>query len=204
MGRKRSELTPAQEAKLRALMARGGTVETNTAALRAIGVDISPATVARRMRELKGAVNAERAERMRARAAPPPAPIPNPLKAPPLAKAGKRSAKKPKASEPPPPALPMPITPEGIPEATDPRTLDRWIETANRMGHQAESEGDLDNLAKMGRLVAALLEHRRKATPPEEPDPNEDPDMIAIAESVVKRLHDYVDKYDSLSRAGLA
>jgi hypothetical protein len=42
----------------------------------------------------------------------------------------------------------------------------------------------------MGRLVTALSEAIRKATPPTPPDPNENPDMIVLAESVRKKLHD--------------
>lgn len=191
MARKRIGLTAAQEAKLEAMARSGATLESITKALRRAGADISPATVSRRVREIKGKPNAGEAPRAR--------PIPSPLETPPPAVA-KRARAKP-AEVPPPP---LPASPDDIPENADPSVLDAWLEETRELATQARNEGELDGFAKMGRLAAALLEHKRKAAPPPKQDPNEDPDMVALAARVAKRLHDYVDKFDALTRAGLA
>lgn len=54
MARRRIEIAPAVEEQIRALMQRGGTAETISAALRASGVKASRTTIGRRMAELKG------------------------------------------------------------------------------------------------------------------------------------------------------
>lgn len=103
--------------------------------------------------------------------------------------AGKAS--KPKAVLAPPP---LPSTPDEIPEGTDLDTLDRWLETATRMGKVAEVNGDLAALARAGRLATSLLEAKRKATPPARADPNDSPDMTKLAAQVRERLHKLVDQ----------
>lgn len=191
MARPRRDLTPAQEAHLLDLMSRGGTVESCTAALHAKGANVSKATVGRRMREMQGKVKERRAERVAALAKVSRAePEPDPPKKP----GPKKRAKPKKTAE---PELELPASPAEIPDAADPGTLDRWIETANRMGRIAEDEGDLDSLAKMGRLTAALLEHKRKAAPPPKHDPNDDPDMIKLGAEVAARLHSLIERVAS-------
>lgn len=63
MARKRNELGASTEARIVALMKAGGTAESIAAQLGAEGVTASRATIGRRMQELRGQVNAGRAER---------------------------------------------------------------------------------------------------------------------------------------------
>lgn len=99
-----------------------------------------------------------------------------------------------KASRPAPvEAPPLPATPEDIPEGTDLETIERWLETAERMARKAEADGNLAGLGAMGRLAKGLLEAKRRATPPTPPDPNANPDMVALGAEVAKRLHKLVD-----------
>lgn len=88
----------------------------------------------------------------------------------------------------------LPGSPDAIPEGTDLATLDRWLQTAERMGEAAEADGDLQALAAAGRLSASLLEAKRKATPPSRPDPNENPDLIKLGKQVAERLHKMIDQ----------
>lgn len=193
MPRPRRDLSKVQEQKLLDLMSRGGTVETNTAALQAAGINISKATVGRRMRELQGKVREMRAERVAAlQAVSKLEPTPEPKK--PKKKKGKASKAELEVEA---IAAAMPATPADIPDHVDSSTLDRWIETANRMGLIAEEDGDLDSLAKMGRLTASLLEHKRKAAPPPKHDPNDDPDMVKLGADVALRLHNLIERVAS-------
>ena len=69
MPRKRIELGPAAEDMIRVLLSKGGTVESITAALRAGPAPLaSPATVGRRMAEVRQSVNEGRSERRQATA----------------------------------------------------------------------------------------------------------------------------------------
>lgn len=181
MARKRQELTRAQERKLLDLMASGGTLDENTAALKARGVSISRATVARRMGELKGSgkVKATRAKKRAARGS-----VPPPVEA----------ALDEVAS--------LPTDAEAIPENVDEKTLDRWLATADRIGRDAELDDDFDTVAKMGRLSASLLEHKRKAKGPPPRDQNEDPDYVELGARVAAKLHEYVDKIAKLTGVG--
>lgn len=63
MGRHRTELPAGTDERIVEFMTRGGTAESIHAAL---GVDVSKRTIARRMGELRGRVNSERAERLAA------------------------------------------------------------------------------------------------------------------------------------------
>ena len=181
MARKRNDLGPAADAKIRSLMLRGGTARSIFEALRAAGVKgASERTIARRMKEARAGVNATRAKKF---AGTPP-------------RAAAKSTRPPqRGKQPPPPenAEPLPATEEEIARA-DPATLDRWLQTATRMGDAAEALGDLDSLAKMGRLSVSLLEAKRKATPPPKEDPNDHPDMIAMGARVADQLHMLIDK----------
>lgn len=165
MARNRKDLGGATESRIVALMRAGGTADSITAQLGAEGVQASRATIARRMQELRGTVQAARAEKAREAAA--------------TSKGDER---------------PLPASPDAIPEGTDLETLDRWLKTAERMGELAESDGDLSALAAAGRLSASLLEAKRKATPPRAPDPNENPDLRKLGAEVAARLHKMIEQ----------
>jgi hypothetical protein len=90
-------------------------------------------------------------------------------------------------------APPLPDDPEEIPEGTDLQTLDWWLQLAARKGRAAERTENWPAMAQMGRLSAALFEAKRKATPPEVPDPNEHPDMVAAAKRAREQLHKLVE-----------
>lgn len=159
MARKRTELGPAVETRIVALMRTGKTAEIIAAQLSADGVSVSRATVGRRMKELSGRVVEERA----------------------------------KVHVPAPPPPDLPASPEEIPEGASLTQLDGWIRQAESAINTAESEGDLALMGTLLRVAASLAETRRKATPPERQDPNDSPDMIAMAKQVGERLHKMVD-----------
>lgn len=179
MARKRTQWGPEVEARIVALMSRGGTATSISTALAAAGVKgASRATVARRMQELAGRVKAEKAERVKARRASAKAEPAAPVHVAPV------------VEERPP----LPATPEAIPDDADPSTLKWWLEKAEELARQAEAEGDLDAFGKMGRLASTLLEHRRKAEPPPKADPNEHPDVVALAAAAREMLHKMIDQ----------
>ena len=67
MPRQRTEFPPSVEAQIKSLMARGGTAQSISDTLRSANVaGASKRTVARRMQEYRGEVNAERASRVAA------------------------------------------------------------------------------------------------------------------------------------------
>lgn len=180
MPRTRIDLGTQVEKQIVALMARGGTAASIAASLRADGVaGVSQATIGRRMRELRGEANAARATR------------------------AKSAAKKEAKTRPVPPAASpaatrarpddLPATPDAIPEDADLATIDRWLEIADRNGRVAENEGDMQTLGGMGRLTSMLLERKRKMRPPEKVDPNDSPDMRALAARVGAELHRLID-----------
>ena len=173
MGRPRIELGPDADVMIRSLLAKGGTVESITAALRAGPVpDAAPATVGRRMAEVRADVNKGRSERRGAAAAV--APVV-------------------------PPSAPAPIEPdlprsaEDIPENASLADYDRWIARAEKMADDADVDGDLKAIANAGRLVGFFMAERRKATPEAKEDPNDQPDMIALGADVERRLLKMID-----------
>lgn len=85
-------------------------------------------------------------------------------------------------------APPLPDSPDDIPEGTDQDTLEQWLQIAKRNGITAESEGNMQALAQMGRLSASLLEAKRKGAPPPVIDPNENPDFVALAKAFRTRM----------------
>lgn len=171
MARKRNELGEDASSIVRALMASGGTAKSIAAALRAKGIDASPATIGRRMKELRGKVR----ERKRGNAPPPPAPKGRAKRAPSV------------------PVPPLPTSPDEIEGDTPLETINAWIETAEEIATLAKKDGNLPVIGQMGRLVASLLEAKRKATPPTPPDPNDNPDMVALGAKVAEQMHKYVD-----------
>ncbi len=86
----------------------------------------------------------------------------------------------------------LPGSPDEIPEGADVETLDHWIAVAKTMGEQAQRDKNIAAIGAMGRLVATLLEHRRKAAPKHVDDPNDSLDMIAAAKKAREILHRYV------------
>ena len=95
----------------------------------------------------------------------------------------------------PPPASggQLPTTPDEIPEGTPLETFDYWIGRAKAMARQAEADKNIREWTTMTRTVVMLLKERTRATPPPVPDPNDSPDMKALAEDVLKRMHNLVD-----------
>lgn len=176
MARKRTDLGARVEKKIAALLARGGTAESIAKALRAGGfTGVSARTIGRRMRELRGDVAPKRVSATAARRA---------------EYATTEGAAAPDSRD----DAPLPTTPEAIPEDTDLAQIERWLERAESMGKKAVTLGDLAAMGQMGRLTSALLEAKRKATPPEKQDPLDQPDMLAAAARARAMLHKYIDQ----------
>lgn len=91
-------------------------------------------------------------------------------------------------------AIDIPESPEQIGADTPLEILDNWIATVARLGRKAAAVDDLDGIGKMGRLSAALLEARRKATPPVAADPNDNPDMVALGALVAEKFHKMINQ----------
>jgi hypothetical protein len=90
--------------------------------------------------------------------------------------------------------LDLPESPESIGADTPLEILDQWIAHVARLGRKAAAADDLDGIGKMGRLSAALLEARRKATPPPVADPNDSPDMVALGALVAEKFHSMISR----------
>lgn len=84
--------------------------------------------------------------------------------------------------------------PDAIPEDVDLEQIKRWLERAEMIGRVAFAKGDLAGMGQMGRLTSALLEAKRKATPPEKEDPKDNPDMAKVAAEARAKLHKYIDQ----------
>ena len=186
MARKRIDLGHVAEDQIRALMARGGTVESITAALRAGGLsEASPATVSRRMAEMRRGVNEARVDRRGAAAGVPgPALVRLPSVAAPEEPVGQAQ---------PVEEAPLPRTPEEIPAGSSLADYDRWIARAERMADDAEVDGDLKAIGNFARLVGFFMAERRKAAPDPVPDPNDAPDMVALGAQVEERFLKMID-----------
>jgi hypothetical protein len=79
---------------------------------------------------------------------------------------------------------------EGAPE-DDPLfgTYDGVLRDVERLGRLARANSNLGLLARCEALKISALEAKRKAAPPEVPDPNEAIDMIAAAKRARDTLH---------------
>lgn len=180
MPRKRSELGANVDKRIAALMTRGWTAEAIAKELQAKGTDVSTRTIGRRMRELRGDVAAPRASSSPTRrehyAMPDPA-----SPAPPA------SESKDDVDE----ALPGA---DEIPEEANLAQIERWLKRAEAMAQKAMALGDIAGMGQMGRLTSALLEAKRRATPPEKADPNDRPDMVAAAQRARDMLHRMIDQ----------
>lgn len=176
MARKPNQLGDEADALIKTHMARGGSAESIAKALERSGVvGASRATVGRRMRELRGKVRAGRVTTK-------PASTPPPLPPEPVVES--------EALVDPP----LPASAEEIPEGLSLALLYRLRAKAEAAGEEALARKDLATFGAMGRLVTAVSEAIRKATPPTPPDPNEQPDMLALAKQVRERLHELLDK----------
>jgi hypothetical protein len=131
-----------------------------------MGCDMSRATLARRMREKRGAVGPPQVQGPRAK--------PKPAD---LAVSGD----------------PLPEDPDEIPEAATVPELTQLLARCNEALRKAEVAGNLPLVGQMIRVAASLAETIRKATPPERADPNEHPDMVDMGKRVAERLHKMVD-----------
>lgn len=198
MARKKTELGATVERRIEALAKRGGTAESIAKELKAAGVKgVSASTVSRRLREVRGRVRMKRVDAKRSSApssstTTPPAP----KGAPPASDEDDGDLVVPpmidwNADDPDPP---LPTNPDKIPEGLDLQRLHRLREKADKAARLALANMDLTTFAAMGRLVTALSEAIRKATPPERPNPDDSPDMRALADDVIARLHRMIDQ----------
>ena len=89
--------------------------------------------------------------------------------------------------------------PENIPEHTPVTQIDGWIKTVEAAIGRAEADGNLAALSSLVMRLASLAEARRKAQPLPKVDPNESPNMIALAKVTEERLFKLVhDLFDPL------
>ena len=87
----------------------------------------------------------------------------------------------------------LPVDPEAVPEDTSLATVDRWIARIEELARVAELHQDTARIGNLGRLMATLLEVKRKGTPPPRSDPNESPDMLAAKERARKAFYKLLD-----------
>ena len=71
--------------------------------------------------------------------------------------------------------------------------LEELLASVRRLARMAEAEANLSGVATLGRLTTAILDLKRKAAPPERPDANEHPDMVAAARRAREALHRLID-----------
>lgn len=86
----------------------------------------------------------------------------------------------------------IPDDPSQLDGAT-PHELDMWIARANATYERALSAENLSvQVASIGK-AKELLDAKRRSTPPTPPDPNDQPDMIRLAEEIPARLLKAID-----------
>jgi hypothetical protein len=83
--------------------------------------------------------------------------------------------------------------PDEVPETTPLEDLNRWIARLEIASLKAEERGNLGELASLAAKSTALMALKHRATPMAKPNPNDAPDMIALAEVGEKRLQALVD-----------
>ena len=91
----------------------------------------------------------------------------------------------------------IPQDPEAFSEAAQVLPLemiDKWITRINKAAEGAEAGGDISEIGTLGRLMATLLEVKRKATPIPKIDPNQSPDMITAKKRAFDLLLKAVEK----------
>jgi len=79
--------------------------------------------------------------------------------------------------------------PVELPSDLDLATVDGYIRDVEQDIKKARAASDHSATSSLFARLVALLEHKRKATPVPKPDPNEDPDMRALAAQTIERLH---------------
>lgn len=86
----------------------------------------------------------------------------------------------------------IPDDPEALASAT-PHDLDVWIARANSTYEAALMAENLAvQVTSIGK-AKELLEAKRKATPPPAPDPNQNPDFVALAAKCRRELLKLID-----------
>lgn len=78
--------------------------------------------------------------------------------------------------------------PENIPVDAPTEDLNRWIKRLEAGARKAELDGNLAALASIAAKVTALMALRHKSQPLPKADPNESPDMKALAVEGRERL----------------
>lgn len=109
-----------------------------------------------------------------------------------------RAMKYAKGSDPSKPAQPVKCEPATAAppvdvDTADPSEIGRMIAEVKSAADAAKANGNLGAYASLMSRLVALLEHQRKVTPAQPPDPNEHPDMIAAAKRARDRLHALIE-----------
>lgn len=175
MARRRTDLGPDADEKIRAGVKKGWSAEAIAKALGGGGVAVSDRTVRRRMAELKGKARARPRANVGAGTA---------------GLSGDRQEQIGLTGG----LEPLPEDLDAVPAETGLAQIDYWLSIAEKNARLAEAEGESETLVKMVRFAVMLLEAKRKATPIPTPDPNENPDMVRLAEEVAARLHRMVEQ----------
>ena len=95
----------------------------------------------------------------------------------------------------------LPRTPDDIPEGATLPELQELMTRCKAALSSAEAEDNLPLVGQMIRVAASLAETIRKATPPERPDPNDNPDFQKLGAQVAERLHKMIDAVTELDGA---
>ena len=191
MARRQTVWTSQQEAEFRRLARSGLPVVEIAARLRKQGVPgASKTSIDRRVRAMMGSRRARGSS-----------------KATPANPATKRASASPArptapvlpAVPPPASSRPAPMDLSDIPDDPEalasaaPHDLDVWIARANSTYEAAIAAENLAvQVTSIGK-AKELLEAKRKATPPPAPDPNANPDFVALAEKCRRELLKLID-----------
>lgn len=165
MPRQKTEFGKEVEGRIIARMKAGGTAHSISAELTAEGIKgASPATVGRRMKELRGKVRARRPT------------------SPPAAPKRARAAPEPEDWD-------DEDDDDGPPLPFDVVDLPKKLAEMQKHAQTAVRKGDLALYDRInGKIIQAL-----KAMPAAPPDPNASPDLIKRAKLVVEKLHAMID-----------
>jgi hypothetical protein len=187
MPRKKREWPATVERKLGTLVRKGLTAAEIAAQLTADGVPgASVATVGRRMRDLRGTVRATKAASK---------PV-----APELAGKAKADAAKVTTAPKEPVARVLSDVPEDAAEldAAPMAQIDLWLERIDGAWATAELDNNLAAQASLAARATALLEAKRKGSPPPVQDPNDAPDLIDAAktarEKIMRKLEQAIER----------
>lgn len=72
--------------------------------------------------------------------------------------------------------------------------LERSVRATERLAKVAEKEGRLSEFSALQRTLNQTIALVARHTPPEPPDPSENPDMTALGAKVAERLHRLIDE----------